>query len=127
VWLQAPQYHLAPPEGTMARYRLIEKLSFISSEIHKGLGPLFAKPTPDVAAAIIKRIMAKVAILDKVLATQPFLLGDHFTVADAFLFVILGWHKLLNFDYTNMANIVAWRERVAALPAVAEAMRVEFS
>jgi glutathione S-transferase len=106
---------------------LIEKLNFISTEVHKGFGPLFARPSAEVAEGVHKRLLSKLAILDKVVATHKFLLGDNFTVADAYLFVVLGWSKMLGFDYSSLANLVAWRERVGALPAVAETVAAEFA
>src|SRR5215207_3597495 len=82
---QAPQSGLAPANGTLERYRLQEWLTFISTEIHKGFGPLWNPDTPEAMREIVKANLAKrFAYLDQRLASRPFLTGERFTAADAY-------------------------------------------
>lgn len=123
---QAPAAQLAPPAGTLARYRLIEWLNFIGTELHKGFGPLFA---PDVAPAAREAAVARLGrrfdYVAPVLAGQPFLLGEHFTVADGYLFVVLRWAQPLKFDLARWPALGAFSARVAARPAVQAALQAE--
>jgi glutathione S-transferase len=89
---QVPDKKLAPAAGTMARYRLMEWLNFITSELHKGFSPLFNKEVPEESKAISrKKLGDRMAWVDKQLAGKQYLMGDQFTVADAYLFTVAGW------------------------------------
>ncbi len=123
---QVPASGLAPAFGTMARYRLMEWLNFIASELHKGFGPLFAPNTPDeVKAAARARLVDRLTWVDGQLAGKAWLMGDTFTVADAYLFTVAGWSKHVGVDITPLANLGAYLGRVAARPAVQEALKAE--
>ena len=123
---QAPQANLAPAQGSMARYRFIEWLTFISSEIHKGFGPLWSPATPDATrAATVERLGTRFAHLDRHLATRPFLMGDGYTAADAYLFTVLSWASYLKVDLSPYPNLTNYLQRVAARPAVQDALRAE--
>jgi glutathione S-transferase len=117
---------LAPAHGSMERYRLIEWLGFISTEIHKGFGPLWNPATPDaVKAATKERLASRFAYLDEKLGSQPFLMGDTFTIADAYLFTVVNWTNFHAIDISSFPNLHAFQARIAARPAVQQALEAE--
>ena len=117
---------LVPAHGTMERYRLLEWLGFISTEIHKGFGPLWNPATPDaVKAATKERLATRFAMLDEALAKQPFLTGDTFTIADAYLFTVVNWTNFHGIDISSFPNLQAFQARVASRPAVQQALEAE--
>jgi glutathione S-transferase len=123
---QKPAAGLAPPVGTFERVRLQETLGYINSEIHKAYSPLFNPATPqetrDDRLAYLKK---RYALLDKRLATQPYLLGDQFSVADAYLFTVTNWAPHVKLDLADFPNIQAFQARVATRPAVQAALAAE--
>jgi len=123
---QAPAKKLAPPNGTVARYQLQSLLNLIGTEIHKGFGPLFNPAMPDEAKQIAKaKLLERLQYVDGLLAGKQYLMGDDFTVADGYLFTVTNWAKPLGIDLSGLKNLVAYRERVAARPAVQAAMKAE--
>ncbi|MCC6073657.1 glutathione transferase GstA [Pseudomonas sp. GCM10022188] len=121
-----PGSGLLPPAGSMERWRTLEWLNFISSELHKGLGTLFNPAvTPEWRAVVIARVETRLAYLDRLLAEQGYLSGNDFSVADAYLFTIVSWTGVMQIDLTPWPALVAYQARVAARPAVQEAMRSE--
>jgi len=121
-----PDSGLAPKNGTPERYRLQEWLNFITAEIHKGFSPLFRPNTPDEYKTIYKENLAKrFDWLDQQLKGKDYLMGKTFTVADAYLFVVLGWTKPTGIDLSRWPNLAAYHARVAARPKVKEAMVAE--
>jgi glutathione S-transferase len=123
---QVPTKNLAPANGTLPRYRLQEWLTFIGTEVHKSFSPLFTPNMPEEAKQIYReRLASRFKFVDSQLEGKQYLMGDHFTVADAYLFTVSGWSKPMNLDMTGYKNLVAYRERVLARPAVQEAMKVE--
>jgi glutathione S-transferase len=103
-----------------------EWLNFITSEIHKSFTPLFKPNTPDDYKPIAKENLAnRFAYVDKHLADRPYLMGENFTVADAYLFTVLRWSNLQQIDLSRYANITAYMGRVASRPKVQEAMKAE--
>jgi len=123
---QAPQKNLAPAPGTLARYRLQEWLSFIGTEVHKGFGPLFAPGTPEeYKPQIMQRLLSRLQWVDGELAGKQYLMGDHFTVADAYLFTVTNWAQFVGLDISQLKNLAAYRERIGARPAVQAAMKAE--
>ena len=123
---QAPAKNLAPANGTLARYQLQEWLNFIATEVHKGFGPLFAPGTPEDFKPLVKqRLLARLQWIDGELAGKQFLLGEHFSVVDAYLFTVTGWAGFVGLDIAHLKNIAAYRERIAARPAVQAAMKAE--
>jgi glutathione S-transferase len=124
---QAPATKLAPALGTRERYRLAEWLNYVATELHKGFGPLWKPNTPAEYKAIVKEInLAKqFAYLDKQFAGRDFLAGSSFTIADAYLFAILNWTKFHQIDLGKYPNVQAFMERVAARPAVKQALTAE--
>ncbi|HVV95151.1 MAG TPA: glutathione transferase GstA [Hyphomicrobiales bacterium] len=117
--------HLAPKPGTMERYRLQEWLSFIGSEIHKSYANLFNPNAPeDIKAAARQRVAQKIAVVDKALEGKDYLLGT-FSVADTYAYVIMSWAKRFGIDISNLKNVTAFLDRIAARPSVREARKVE--
>jgi glutathione S-transferase len=110
----------------MERYRLQEVLTFINSEIHKTFGALFnPKVTPEVREERLGTLRKRFGSLDNKLAGKEFLLGDKFTVADAYLFVMTSWASHVGLDLSGLANVSAFGKRVAARPAVQAALKAE--
>ena len=123
---QVPTKNLAPANGTLPRYRLQEWLTFIGTEIHKGFSPLFNPGMPEEGKKINRdKLATRFQWLDGQLADKPYLMGDHFSVADAYLFTVTRWAKPMNIDLAPYANLLAFQERVAARPAVQEALKAE--
>ena len=123
---QVPAKKLAPANGTMARYQLQSWLTFIGTELHKSFGPLFSPATPDdVKAAAKDRIAGRLQWVEGELAGKQHLMGDSFTVADGYLFTVTNWAPRVGLDLSAFTNLLAWRARVAARPAVVEAMKAE--
>jgi glutathione S-transferase len=123
---QAPQSGLAPASGTMERYRLQEWLTFVSTEIHKGFGPLWKPDTPDAMKEIVRANLAKrFAYLDEQLAQRPYLTGNRFTAADAYLFTVVNWTNFHKIDLKPYPNLKGFMDRVAARPAVQQALQAE--
>jgi glutathione S-transferase len=123
---QMPESALAPKPGTMERYRLMEWLTFISSEVHKQFAPLFnPKITPEWKANQLNALGRRFDYLNKKLNGSPHLMGDKFTVADAYLFTVLNWSNRLDVDLGKWTRLKDYMARVAARPAVAEAMKAE--
>ncbi|MBB1604131.1 glutathione transferase GstA [Variovorax sp. UMC13] len=121
-----PLKNLAPANGTLPRYRLQEWLTFIGTEIHKGFSPLFNPAMPDEAKTIAKdRLATRFTWLDKELESKQYLMGEHFTVADGYLFTVVGWAKPLSIDLTSYPHLQAWHARVGARPAVQAALKAE--
>jgi glutathione S-transferase len=121
-----PDSGLAPVAGTMARYRLQEWLTFISSELHKSFSPFFNKDATDDVKANARNLLTKrLAYVETQLADKPYLLGDHFTVADAYLFVVAGWSGHVGFDLSPFPKLMEYLARIAARPAVQAAMKAE--
>ena len=123
---QKPESGLAPPNGTRSRYHVQEWLNFVTSDLHKVFAPLFRPTTPEEFVKITKETLAnKFAYLDQHLAKNQYLLGDKFTVADAYCFVIVGWSKYKEIDLGRWPNLKAYMDRIAARPKVQEAMKAE--
>jgi len=123
---QAPNAKLAPPTGSKERYQVQEWLNFITSELHKNFGALFRPTTPDAYKEIARQtIEARLKWVDQKLAGKNYLMGDNFTVPDAYLFVITTWAQRMNISLDAYPNLKAFRDRMAARPKVQEAMKAE--
>jgi len=123
---QKPGSGLAPAPGTIDRYRVQEWLSFVGSEMHKTYGPLFRPTTPEEFKVLSREVLGKrIAWLDQQLAGKQYLMGDKFTVADAYLFTVLRWSPRVGVDLSKSPNVVAYVDRVAARPKVQEALKAE--
>jgi glutathione S-transferase len=123
---QKPAAGLAPANGTMERYRLQEWLNFISTELHKQYSPLFNPKAPEETKAAQRDYLVKrIGFVAERLAGKPYLLGERFSVADAYLFTVLSWSPLVGFDLSRWPTIVEYLERVGARPAVQAALEAE--
>ena len=123
---QVPEKKLAPPNGTMARYRLQEWLNFITAEIHKSFSPLFNAAMPDDGKAVYRaKAVQRLGWVDEQLAGRDYLMGDTFSVADPYLFVVAGWSQRVDVDISSLERLGAFMQRMAARPAVHEARLAE--
>ena len=123
---QKPASGLAAAAGTMERYRMQEWLSFISSELHKGFSPMFRPDTPAEFKAQAKgRLAGRFDYVARQLGDRPFLLGDRFTVADAYLYTILGWTGFAGLDRTQWPVLQSYYERIGQRAAVQAARKAE--
>lgn len=122
---QAPGAGLAPANGSFARYRLQSLLNFIATEVHKNFSVLFDATAPEASKTAARtRLDLRLTQLQATL-TDPYLLGDQFSVADAYLFVCLSWSRLVGYDVTQFSGLTQFIERVAQRPAVVKAMQAE--
>ena len=121
-----PGSALAPANGSFPRYRLQEALGYINSELHKTYSPLFS---PDTSSEVRKDreeyLLKRYGHIERLLAKQPYLLGDQFTAADAYLFTVTNWAHLVKLDLSSLPNLLAFQKRVGERPAVQAAMRAE--
>ena len=123
---QSPARNLAPVNGSFARYKLQSLLNFIATELHKNFSPLFDPTAADVTKdAARQRLSLRLSQAEAQLGAQNFLLGDYFTVADAYLFTVLGWARMVQFDLTPYGQLQQFQQRVQARPAVQRAMQAE--
>lgn len=123
---QAPTKNLAPANGTLARYRLQSLLNFVATELHKGYSPLFNPATPDAYKTIARdRLVSRYKWVDEQLAGKQYLTGEQFTVADGYLFTVTNWAAKVGVDLSAYTNVAAFMARVAARPAVQEALKAE--
>ena len=123
---QKPESKLAPKAGTLERYRLMEWLNFISSEVHKTLGALFnPKITPEWKDNQVALFGRRCDHLVRALGNKPYLMGKQFSVADAYLYTVLSWTGFLKVDMGKWPTLKDYMTRINARPAVKEAMRAE--
>jgi glutathione S-transferase len=123
----APKSGLLPEPGTRERYRVLEWLTFISSELHKMFSPwLFHPQYGELAQQGAKaKIAERLAFLDRHLANNRHLCGDAFTIADAYAFAIISWTQPTKIDLVPYPHLKSYMDRIAARPKVQEAMRAE--
>ena len=120
-----PASRLVPANGTMERYRQQEWLNFITAELHKPLGNLFApNASPELRAATVERLSGRFEFVAKALAGKQYLMGE-FSAADAYLFVVLNWTNFLKIDLSKWPVLKEYMGRVASRPAVTEALKAE--
>jgi len=123
---QKPESGLAAKPGSMERYHQMEAVNFAATEVHKQLGALFnPKMTPEMREVQMGTIERRLNPLEKALAGKQYIMGDKFTVADAYLFTVLNWTTPLKVDLAKWPNIQAFMGRVAARPKVQETLRAE--
>jgi glutathione S-transferase len=121
-----PAAKLATPAGTMERYRLMEWLSFINSEVHKSFGPLFHKDSPEGAKQYARtNLGTRLDYLERAMGSKTFLMGEQFTVADAYLFTVLSWGAYLDLDIGKWPQLKLYVERIGERPHVLEARKSE--
>jgi len=123
-----PEAKLAPAAGTRERYELQSWLNFVASELHKMYSPWLFHPEYGTQAQEVARgkIAERLASVESHLAgTGPYLMGETFTAADAYLFTIVGWSGFAKVDLSAFPRLRAYMDRVGARPTVREAMRAE--
>lgn len=121
-----PDRHLLAPVSSLTRYHTIEWLSYISSELHKSFGPLFRPGYADeVKTQTRTQLEAKFRYVDESLRDKQWLMGLHFSVADAYLFVVTRWAKSLGLNLSGFTALGEWFDRVAERPAVQAALKAE--
>jgi len=116
--------NLAAQAG-MAHWRLLETLNFIATELHKGFSPLFHKPSPELRQALLKQLRNRLTLLAAKLGAGRFLMGEHFTIADAYAFVVLRWARHFQVDFSHLPELTAYFERLLSRPAVKRALAEE--
>lgn len=123
---QAPEAGLLPPARTLERYRALEWLNFVATELHKGFGPLWRKETPaDMRKLVKDMIGTKFRFLDGHLTDRDYLLGDGFSAPDAYAFTVLSWAPVVGIDLAGWPNVAAYIERISARPSVRAALAAE--
>ena len=123
---QAPSKNLIPANGTLERYRAQEWLNYISTEVHKGFSPLFNdKNSTEVKAAALTELEKKFEYLSTELKGKTFLMGNQFTVCDAYLFTVLNWTHFLKVDLTKWPVLLGFMESVKNRPGTMAALKAE--
>jgi len=123
---QAPQKSLAPAYNTSDHYRLLSRLNFVATEIHKGFGPLWSPDTPlAYQDAAKKKLATRFQYLDEQLRQQQYLLGEQYSIADIYLFVVSGWSAKFGIDLNQWPALTAFRQRIAERPAVQDTIAAE--
>ena len=122
----APELQLAPANGSKARYQLQSWLTFIGTEVHKNFSPFFnPAATPEMKDLARANLQRRLGYVNDQLAGRDFLMGDTFSVADAYLFTVVGWAKFVHLDLSAWPHLIAFQGRVAARPATQRALKAE--
>lgn len=117
---------LLAPAGSITRYKTLEWLNYIATELHKGFTPLFRPDTPEDYKPTVRALLEKkLSYVDSVLKDSEWISGNRFTIADAYLFTVLRWARAVKLEMGGLKNIEAYMARMAARPAVAAAMAAE--
>ncbi|MRS16826.1 glutathione transferase GstA [Enterobacteriaceae bacterium RIT691] len=117
---------LLAPTGSITRYKTLEWLNYIATELHKGFTPLFRPDTPEDFKPTVRALLEKkLSYVDSVLKESEWISGNRFTIADAYLFTVLRWARAVKLEMSGLKNIDAYMARVAARPGVAAAMAAE--
>lgn len=123
---QVPASGLAPAFGTMARYHLMETIHFIATELHKSAGALFNPATPEEWRQVVNGLLERrFGFIEGRLGENPYLEGERFTVADAYLFTVLSWSRPLKIDLTPWPKLSAYVTRIGSRPKVIETLQAE--
>lgn len=121
-----PDRQLLAPTGTIARYKTLEWLNYIATELHKGFTPLFRPDTPEeYKPAVRSQLEKKLSYVNDALKEDHWIGGSRFTVADAYLFTVLRWARAVKLNMDGLDHIASYMERVAARPSVAAALKAE--
>ena len=123
---QKPELKLMAKPGSIERYRTQEWLNFVSTELHKGFGPLFNKTTPEeVKEAAREKLMKRFDFVAKHLEKNHFLMGTQYTVADGYLFTVMTWAERMKVDLARWPSLMGFLERMKNRPATHAAMKAE--
>jgi glutathione S-transferase len=121
-----PNGRLAPRAGTLGFFKVVEWLAFVNCEIHKVISVLFRPTTPEEAKpAVREQALARYGFIDKSLGDKPYLTGENFTVADAYLYVTLSWLGRIGIDISGLPKLTAYYERCRARASVQQARTEE--
>lgn len=121
-----PERGLVPPAGTLERVRVQEWLNYIATELHKGFSPLFSRTMNEEWKPFFREILAtRLAWMDAQLGGRAYVVGDHFTIVDAYLFTVLRWSTFAGLDLTRWPALHAWVEKQRARPSIHDAMIAE--
>lgn len=132
---QKPEKNLVPKLGTWERYKMMELMNFLSTELHKGFNPLWSldrwTTTPEakehLRTAVISRLSTRLdAMENMVKGGKQFLFGDTFTIADAYAFTVLNWSKMVNLDMSKWPSLLGYTEKISMRPSVQTVMKSEF-
>ena len=119
-------HRLAPAAGTLGFFRVVEWLSFINSEVHKCMSPMFRPTTTDEQkTALREQLATRHAFIEDALGDKAYLTGENFTVADAYLYVTLSWRERVGVDISRFPKLSAYFERCRARPSVQQARKAE--
>ncbi|MBB1201059.1 glutathione transferase GstA [Enterobacteriaceae bacterium 89] len=117
---------LLAPAGSIARYKTLEWLNYIATELHKGFTPLFRPDTPEDYKPTVRALLEKkLSYVNDALRDGEWISGNRFTIADAYLFTVLRWARAVKLDISGLKNIEAYMARVAARPGVTAALAAE--
>ncbi|WP_409488432.1 glutathione transferase GstA [Pseudomonas promysalinigenes] len=123
---QKPEANLLPPAGSLERARVQEWLNFIGTELHKTLAALFNPGiSPQAKQKTLDTFGKRLGPVNTALHSQAFLTGQHFSVADAYLFTIVNWAPMLGIDLTPWPAVAQFHKRVASRPAVQKTLQAE--
>ena len=122
---QKSSANLAPSGGDMARWHFLETLNFIATELHKGFSPLFGKLSDEARQATIEKLTNRFGLLARKLGDNSYLAGLHFTVADAYAFVMLRWAEKFSVDISGLPTLGAYFARLRQRPSVRQALQEE--
>ncbi len=123
---KVPGKQLAPANGTIERYQMMSWLTFIGTEIHKNYSPLFNPASSDeVKSNARQNLTRRYGYVETMLDGREYLAGSQFSVADVYLFVVTNWAGMLKIDMSAFPNIGAFQKRIAARPAVQQALKAE--
>lgn len=121
-----PQKNLLAATGEMSRYKTLEWLNYIATELHKGFTPLFRPDTPDEYKPTVRGLLEKkLSFVNGELASREFIAGDHFTIADVYLYNVLRWARAIKLEMGSLSNIDAFMARVAARESVIATLAAE--
>lgn len=121
-----PDRQLLAPPGSITRYRALEWLNYIATELHKGFTPLFRPDTPEEYKPAVRALLEKkLRFVEEALSDKQWINGLRFTIADAYLFTVLRWARAVKLEMDGLSNIDAYMARVAARPAVKAALTAE--
>jgi len=123
---RVPEKKLAPPNGSIERYRLQEWLTFLGTELHKSFSPLFnPAASDDWKKASMETLDRRLTYIAQQLGSKQFLVGDNFTIVDAYLFTILGWGQYVGLDIGKWPALKEYHGRIFMRPAVQAALKAE--
>lgn len=121
-----PDRQLLAPVGSITRYKALEWLNYVATELHKGFTPLFRPDTPEeYKPAVRAQLEKKLQFVEEALRDKQWINGLRFTIADAYLFTVLRWARAVKLKMDDLSNVNAYMDRVAARPAVIAALAAE--